>query len=192
MTTKFFQCGFPLKGHTHHKSVFSNKAHYQIDGLFLSNRTNFLNALVTSFSIKINIMKQTHWKFLLWRNLYVLVLIVAGITRDTIFTMILLVENFEDPHQQLQARHEIDYLEHTRWILKDTRGTHNLTWFDSNLAYFHGERTWESFINELDTKRSNLPLDDTRVFIFPFNLFKLQEYIFSLCIFTLLLSFLTF
>ena len=160
MTTKFFQCGFPLKGHTHHKSVFSNKAHYQIDGLFLSNRTNFLNALVTSFSIKTNIMKQTHWKFLLWWNLYVLVLIVAGITR--VFTMIPMVERFEDPHRRPQARHEIDYLEHTRWILIDIR-THNLTWFGPNLAYVHRERTWESFINKLDTKRFNLSLDNTSV-----------------------------
>ena len=28
----------------------------------------------------------------------------------------------------------------------------------------------ESFINKLDTKRSNLPLDDAKVFTFPLNL----------------------
>ena len=63
------------------------------------------------------------------------------------------------------------YLEHTRWILKVIRRrTHNLTWYGSNLAYVHGERTWKSFINNLDKKRSNLPLDDTRVFTFPLSL----------------------
>ena len=36
----------------------------------------------------------------------------------------------------------------------------------SNLAYVHGERTCEGFINKLDTKRSNISLDLTRVFIF--------------------------
>jgi len=76
-----------------------------------------------------------------------------------------------DPHRRPQARHEIDYLEHTRWILKDIRRrTHNLTWFNPNLAYVHRERTWENFINKLDTKRSNIPLDDTRVFTFFLNL----------------------
>ena len=76
-----------------------------------------------------------------------------------------------DPHRRPQARHKIDYLEHTRWILKNIwRRTHNLTWFDPNLAYIHRERTWERFINKLDTKRSNFPLDDTRAFAFPLNL----------------------
>ena len=42
-------------------------------------------------------------------------------------------------------------------------------WFGPNLAYSYGERTWESFINKLGTKRSNFPLDDTRVFVFPLN-----------------------
>ena len=75
-----------------------------------------------------------------------------------------------DPHWRPQACHEIDYLEHTRWILKNTRRrTHNLT-CGPNLTYVHGERTWERFINKLDTKRSNLLLDDTRVFTFPLNL----------------------
>ena len=32
------------------------------------------------------------------------------------------------------------------------------------------EVIWESFINKLDTKRSNLPLDNTRVFTFSLNL----------------------
>ena len=81
-----------------------------------------------------------------------------------------------DPHRRPQARHEIDYLKHTRWILTNTR-THNLTWFGPNLAYVHGERTWESLIDKLDSKRSNLLLDDTRVFTFPLNLYpRLQEY----------------
>ena len=74
-----------------------------------------------------------------------------------------------DPHRRPQARHEIDYLEHTRWILKNIR-THSLTWFRSNLTNVYEERTWESFINKLDTKISNLPLNDTRVFTFPLNL----------------------
>ena len=108
---------------------------------------------------------------MLWRNWYALILIIACITRDIIITMILIVERYENPHWWPQARHEIDYLEHTRWILKDTRRTHNLTWFDPNLIYVHKERTWESFINKLDAKRFNLPLDDTRVFTFPLNLY---------------------
>jgi len=85
-------------------------------------------------------------------------------------------------HRQPQARYEIDYLEHTRWILKDIRRrTHNLKWFYPYLTYVHGERTWESFINKLDTKRSNLPLDDTRVFIFSLNLLLEYKSIPSLC-----------
>jgi len=76
-----------------------------------------------------------------------------------------------DLHRWPQARHKIDYLEHTRWRLKDIRRrTHNLTWVGPNLAYVHGERIWENFINKLDTKKSNIPLDDTRVFTFPLNL----------------------
>ena len=70
-----------------------------------------------------------------------------------------------------KTRHEIDYLEHTRWLLKDTRRrTHNLTWFGSDLAYVREKRTWERFINKLDTKWSNFPLNTTRVFTFPLNL----------------------
>ena len=71
---------------------------------------------------------------------------VACITRDTILTMIPIVGRYGDPHRRHQARHEIDYLERTRCILKDTRRrTHSLTWFGSNLTYVHVERTWESF-----------------------------------------------
>jgi len=63
------------------------------------------------------------------------------------------------------------YLERTRWILKVIRRrTHNLTWYGSNLAYVYGERTWKSFINNLNKKRSNLLRDDTRVFTFPLSL----------------------
>ena len=91
--------------------------------------------------------------------------------RDTILTMISKVGRYEDLHWRSQTRHEIDYLEHTRWILKDIRRrTHNLTWFSSILTYVYEERTWESFINKFYTKRSNLPLDATRVFIFLLNL----------------------
>ena len=105
------------------------------------------------------------------RNWYTLIPIIACITRNTILTMILIVGRYGDPHRRPQARHEIDYLEHTRRILKDIRRrTHNLTWFGPNLAYVHGEKTWESFTNKLDTKRYNLPLDDTRVFTFHLNL----------------------
>jgi len=96
-----------------------------------------------------------------------------------------------DPHCRPQARHEIDHLEHTRWILKDIRRTNNLTWFGSNLAYVHEERTWESFMNKVDTNRSNFPLDDTRVFTFPLNLRLNYKSIPSPCSFTLLLSFLS-
>ena len=85
--------------------------------------------------------------------------------------MISIVERYGDPHRRPQARHEIDYLEHTRWILKDIRRrTYNLTWFGPNLAHVHEERTWEGFINKLDTKKSSPLLDDTRVFIFSLNL----------------------
>ena len=84
--------------------------------------------------------------------------------------LIPIVGRYEDPHRRPQAYHEIDYFEHTRWILKDIRRRiHNLTWFGPNLAYVHGKRTWESFINKLDTKRSNLLLD-TRIFTIPLNL----------------------
>ena len=97
--------------------------------------------------------------------------IIACITQNIIFTMIPIVGRYRDPNRQPQARHKIDYLEHTRWILKDIRRkTHNLTWFDSNLTCVHRERIWESFVNKLYTKRSNLPLDDTRVFTFSLNL----------------------
>ena len=40
---------------------------------------------------------------------------------DTILTMIPIVRKYRDPHRRPQARHGIDYLEHTRWILKDIR-----------------------------------------------------------------------
>jgi len=60
------------------------------------------------------------------------------------------------------------------------RTIHNLTWFGPNLAYVHEERIWESFINKLDTKRSNLPLDDTRVFTFPLNVCPIYKSIPSL------------
>jgi len=46
----------------------------------------------------------------------------------------------------------------------------DLIWFGPNMAYVHEEKTWENFINKLDTKKSILPLDLTRVFIFPFNI----------------------
>ena len=52
----------------------------------------------------------------------------------------------------------------------------DLTWFGPNLAYVHGEKTWESFINRPCTKRSNLPLDATRVFTFHLTSPRLQEY----------------
>ena len=38
------------------------------------------------------------------------------------------------------------------------------------MAYVHRERTWESFINKLNIKRSNLSLDAIRVFTFFLNL----------------------
>ena len=38
------------------------------------------------------------------------------------------------------------------------------------MTYIHGEGTWESFINKLDVKRSNLPLDATKVFTFILSL----------------------
>ena len=77
-----------------------------------------------------------------------------------------------DRHRRPQACHEIDYVKHTRWILKDIRRrTYNLTRFDPNLTYVHVERTWKRFINKLDTKRFNFPYHhDIRVFIFPLNL----------------------
>ena len=96
---------------------------------------------------------------------------VVCITWDTLLTMISIVKRYKNLHWQPQARHKIDYLKHTRWIIKDTwRRTHNLMWFGPNLAYVLGERTWESFINKLDIKRSNISLDDTRIFAFPLNL----------------------
>ena len=58
-----------------------------------------------------------------------------------------------------------------------------------NLAYVHRERIWKSFINKLDIKRSNFPLDPTKVFTFSLNI-DLEEYTFSLCTLTLLLPFL--
>ena len=84
------------------------------------------------------------------RNWYSLILIVTCITRDTILTMIPIAGKYGEPHRRPQASHEIDYIVHTRWILKDIRRrTHNLTWFNPNLTYVYGERTWESFINNL-------------------------------------------
>ena len=80
-----------------------------------------------------------------------LIPIVACITQDTILIMIPIIRRYGDPHRRPQARHEIDYLEHTRRILKYIRKTHNLTWFGPNLAYVYRERTWESFINKVDT-----------------------------------------
>ena len=68
----------------------------------------------------------------------------------------------------------------------------DLTWFGPNLAYVHGERTWESFINKLDTERSNFLLHATRVFIFYLNLELDYKSFFSLRTFNLLLSFLAF
>ena len=55
------------------------------------------------------------------RNWYTQIPIVACITRDTILTMIPIVGRYRDPHRRSQARHEIDFFERTRWILKDIR-----------------------------------------------------------------------
>jgi len=59
---------------------------------------------------------------------------------------------------------------HKMNIKRYKKKTHNLTWFGPNFAYVHGERIWERFINKIDTKRSNIPLDATRVFTFFLNL----------------------
>jgi len=83
-------------------------------------------------------------------NWYALIPVVACVTRDTILTIIPIVGDTEIPHWWPQARHEIGYLKHTRWILKHIwRRTHNLMWFDPNLTYIYKERTWESFIKKL-------------------------------------------
>jgi len=67
--------------------------------------------------------------------------IITCITRDTILIMIPIVGKYGDPHRRPQAHHEIDCLEHIRWILKDIRRrTHILLWFGLNLAYVHGKR----------------------------------------------------
>ena len=59
------------------------------------------------------------------------------------------------------------------------------------MAYVHGKRTWEIFINRLGTKKSNLFLDATRVFTFHLNLaLNYKSITFSLCTFNLFLSFL--
>jgi len=72
-----------------------------------------------------------------------------------------------EPHRRPQARHEIDYLEHTRWILKNIRRrTHNLTWLGPNSAYVHGERLERDLLINLVQK----DLTYTRVFAFPLNL----------------------
>ena len=112
---------------------------------------------------QIFIISKSH---VLWQNRYTLISIIACITRNTILTMIQIVGRYGDPYWRSQACHEIDYLEHTKWILKDIRRKHNLTWFSPNLAYVNGERTWKSFINKLDTNSSNIPLNDTRVIYF--------------------------
>ena len=106
--------------------------------------------------------------------------------------MIPIVGRYGDPHRWPQACHEIDYFKHTRWILKDIRRrAHNLTWFGPNLTYVHGERTWESFINRLHTKRYNFSFDATRVFTLHLNLtLNYKSFTFFLCTFNLLLSFL--
>ena len=70
------------------------------------------------------------------------ILIITCITRDIILTMIPIVERYRYSHRRPKTRHEINYLEHTRWILKDTiRRTYNLIWFCPNLDYVHGEKT---------------------------------------------------
>ena len=80
--------------------------------------------------------------YMLWQNWYSLISIIACIIWDIILTIISIVGRYVDPHRWPQARHEIEYLEHTRWILKDSRKrTHNLTWLAPNLAYVHGERS---------------------------------------------------
>ena len=56
------------------------------------------------------------------------------------------------------------------------------------MTYVHGERTWESFINKFDTKRSNISLDAIRVFTFFLNIdLNYKSITLSLCTFTLLL-----
>jgi len=122
------------------------------------------------------VSRQMWWAppgpIVLWQNWYTRIPNVACITQDTILTMILMVRRYRDIHRRPQAHHKIDYLERTRWILKDIkRKTHNLTWFDSKLANVHEERTWESFIYKLDTKISNISLNDTRVFTFLLSLY---------------------
>ena len=42
----------------------------------------------------------------------------------------------------------------------------DLMWFDSNLAYIHGKRIWESFINKLGTRDLTFPLIPTWLFTF--------------------------